>query len=285
MEGASEYSDITFADGYMQKATYHWEPGFRLGFSFYRAPSTWEIKFQYTRMTLAGSDQTAAPSAVDVRGPYLTGTWPQVVAGSLASADSHLHMNYNVGDVFVTRVFIPNLHLRLRLLGGLTSAWLDQDFKINYFNTTADYTTVRNRWKFAGGGLKAGTVFDWFWSSDMYVTGMATFSSVIGHYANRAKQVTNLESTPSNPAVDVRNSKYFDTRPLFNAQFLIGPSWQKNFSSSRWEVFAGLEMTTWMNVNEIFRSTGGVVTEAKETLINSSFLTLYGLTARVTADF
>ena len=109
---------------------------------------------------------------------------------------------------------------------------------------------------------------------------------LMGEYSNHAKQTTTFQVTPNdNTAVPVRDTSYHDTRPAASLQMLLGPSYQKNFCNSRVEIFAGFEITTWVNVQEIYRSTSGGPTVAKETWINSSLFSLYGLTTRLTVDF
>jgi hypothetical protein len=280
----ASWGSLNYAQGRMETGTYDVDPGFRVALSYFRAPHYWEIKWQYTRLTSCGDNSVNAPAA---EGQYLTGTWPQILANPLTKATSHLHLNYNVFDWIVTRVFFPNPHLRMRVLGGAFAAWMDQDWKVRYYDDTNNSTTIRNRWHFVGGGLKAGSTVDWYWTGDLYMTGLASFGGLIGSYSNHSQQKTTYQPNPSdNPNIPLRDLSLNDTRGVFTTQVILGPSWQKNFTNSRVEAFVGFESNLWFNLQEIYRSTGSdSAFDAKETWMNSGLLALYGLTARLTVDF
>ncbi|HSX11353.1 MAG TPA: Lpg1974 family pore-forming outer membrane protein [Chlamydiales bacterium] len=292
-EGALDYAlkmrhnawgpSISYAQGTFKNAEFDVEPGVRVSLLYFRAPHYWEVKWQYTRLTLDGHDSVSKPSADQ---NYLTGTWPQITSAPLARATSHIHMNYNIFDWLVDRVFIPNPHLRFRILGGGFAAWINQDWKVRYTDSTPNSTTIRNKWRFIGAGLKTGTMVDWFMTRNFYLTAQGMFGVLMGNYWNQAKQTTTVVPLPGdNPSIPIRNAKYKDARPVFTSQMLIGPSWQKNYPKNRIEAFAGVEINFWSNLQEVYRSTGDISSAAKETWINSGLFALYGLTTRVTVDF
>ncbi len=273
----------SYAQGRMESGTFGWDPGFRASFSFFRATRYWEVRWSYTRLTVRGNDCENKPSNPT---KFITGTWPQITTGALASAKSHLHMNYNVVDMNVDRYFVPNPHLRMRVLGGFIVAWIDQDWKVRYTDSSLHNSIIRNRWSFTGAGLKSGMTFDWFWTNDIYVSAVGTTAVLIGSYSNTSEQRTNFQPTPAdNTAVPIRDMDFRDTRPAFTMQMMLGPSWQKNFCNARYEVFVGYEINLWANLNQIYHSTSGGPSEAKETWINSSLTGLQGLTTRFTMDF
>ncbi len=283
-EGALDYalsmttpSGLTqsYALGDFKHATFYGEPGFRIAGVFFRAPKYWEFWTQYTRLTSRG-ENTASTPGVDHQ--YLTGTWPQIFTSPLATATSSIHLNYNVADLLITRVFFPNPHLRLRLVGGGSAAWMSQFWKILYTDNLGAETKIGNRWSFLGGGLRAGTIFDWYWFMDLYMTGSVSFAGLLGTYNNSAFQTETSLGT-------VRDAHFNDMRPAIMGQFSIGPSYQKNFKNRRFELFAGYEWNSWFNIQEIFRSTLNELFLAKETWINSGNVTLQGLTVRAVLDF
>jgi hypothetical protein len=273
----------SYAQGKFELAQFDLDPGFRLGFLFFRAPRYWEIRWQYTRLTCQGDNSCGKP---EVDQKFLTGTWPQVTTAPLAGARSHIHMNYNVFDFTVDRYFIPNPHLRLRLLGGGTAAWISQDWKVHYVDSALRGTTIRNRRSFIGAGLKSGTMVDWYWTGHLYMTGLGTVGALLGTYTNKALQKSSFQPTASdNTAIPIRDTFFRDTRPVFTMQVMFGPSWQYNFTHNRIEFFCGYELNLWLNLQEIYRSTGGGPTVAKETWINTSLMAVQGLTTRLTLDF
>ena len=118
------------------------------------------------------------------------------------------------------------------------------------------------------------------------MTAHGSLSLLIGSYSNHAKQTTTFQPTAlDNPSVPVRDTSYHDVRPALTAQMMLGPSWQKNYAHSRFELFAGFEMNAWLNLQEIYRSTSSTSWGAKETWMSTSVLALYGLTTRLTYDF
>ncbi len=292
-EGALDYAlkmnqdawgpTASFAQGKFQKATFGLDPGFRLEFHYFRAPHFWESRWQYTRMTSRGENRSSKPRPSE---QFLTGTFPQVLTNPLTGAHSRIHLNYNVFDWLIDRVFFPNPHLRLRVVGGASLAWISQDWKVVYNDSTPNFTTIRNRWAFTGAGLKTGSIVDWYWTWDLYMTAQGFVGLLMGSYSNRAEQNTTLQLTGAdNPEIPVRNAHYKDARGTVTAQFMLGPSYQKNFACKRLEFFVGFEMNTWLNLQEVYRSTQAAASLAKETWMNTGLLTFYGLTSRLTLDF
>ncbi len=273
----------SYAQGTFQTAGYDMDPGFRIALLYFRAPHYWEVKWQYTRIANEGHDHASKPAPA---ANYLTGTWPQIFTDPVSSATSHIRLFYDVFDMAVSRVFFPNPHLRLRILGGATIAWLEQDWKVRYGDGSSNSTVIRNKWQYIGGGLKTGSMADWYWTGELYMTGLWSFGLLMGTYDNQAKQTSTFQPNPAyNPNVPLRKASYSDIRPVFTGQMLLGPSWQRNYPKNRIEVFAGFEMNVWFNLQEIYRSTSGSASQAKETWLSTSLLSLYGLTTRVTVDF
>jgi hypothetical protein len=276
-------STASYSQGRFENAKYDIDPGFRIGLIYFRAPHFWEVRWHYTHLQNEGHNSVGKPHPDQ---NYLTGTWPQVFLAPMAGAWSHIRLNYNVFDWLVDRVFFPNPHMRLRVLGGGILSWLNQDWKVRYYDSINNSTTIRNKWQYVAGGLKTGTIVDWYWSHDFYVTGTAAFAVLIGSYGNEGKITTTASpAAGDNPTIPVRDAKYNDTRPSFLAQLAFGPSWQKSYHKTRIEAFTGFEANIWSNLQEIFRSSSGTPTQEKETYINYSLLSLFGLTTRVSADF
>ena len=276
-------STDNYASGNMKRTNFFFDPGFRLGMSFFRAPNYWEVWAMYTRMTSRGHTNAGKPGPTT---EYINGTWPQILTAPLAGAETSIHLNYNLVDFLVDRFFNPNPHLRIRLIGGLTGAWMDQNWSIRYYDSSLNNSHIKSRWSYGGAGLRMGTMADWFWTHDIYLTARGTVGVLMGNYTNRTKQTSNISPTGAqNPAVPLRNVRYNDARPAVTGQLLIGPSYQKSFSTMRLEAFVGYEITGWGNLQEVYRSSSGSAQGAKETWINTGLLTFQGITARITTDF
>jgi len=273
----------SYAQGRMESACYDFDPGFRVTAGYYNAPKFWEIFGRFTWLHVDGDDSTSRPSDST---RFLTGTWPQIFTTPVQKATSTIDLHYTVYELLAARVFHPNPHLRLRLMGGLTAPVMDQDWKIRYFDATDQLTYIKNTWDYWGVGPRIGIGMDWYWFKHIYVTARTSFAAVVGRYKNSSFQDTSANpSGNDNVAVPVRDMTFRDTRSSINFSFVLGPSFQYAFCSSRWELFAGYEFTNWLNVQEVYRSTASAADQAKETWLNRGLLTLHGLTVRLTADF
>lgn len=276
----------SYAQGDIERAEFNWEPGYRFTLGYYRAPNFWEADFQWTYIHFEGHDHSKRPPTNESR--YIVGTYPQIFPAPVDHATSHIFLHYKMTDLLAHRVFhlFENPHLRVKLIGGITGVWLHQGWKVRYFDAMLNNTMINNKWRYWGFGFRAGLSFDWFWGLDFYATGRMSTGLVVGHYQNHAKQETSaIPQAGDNPAVPVRDVRLSDYRVSYTMQFLLGPSYQKSYSSWRLEIFAGYEMSIWTNLQEIFRSTSAPADQAKETWINTGFVAMHGLTFRGTINF
>ena len=265
----------TLPQGDVESARFDWDPGYRFSLGYFRAPNFWELISDYTFLHVNGDDHIERPLNSDL---FLNGTFPQIFSGNLSRATSEIFLHYQLINLTARRVFFPvnNPHLRLRLGAGITGTWLRQSWKVQYFSESNEITKVRNRWRYWGFGPRMHLGFDWFWGSDGYVTGQFSTALVVGHYRNRFGQDT---------LYPIGNSQLQDYRLSFNIQFILGPSYQKSFDWGRIEVFIGYEFTTWTQLQEIYRSTPSSPEAPKQLWINSSAISLHGLTTRLTLNF
>lgn len=274
--------------GTYQNAQFEIDPGFRIGTSFFRAPHYWEAYVQYTRVTSSGDQTSYRPTAPN---ESLNATWQLPTnsgsAAPLAVASSYVHLNYNVADAFFTRYFHPNPHLRIRILGGFTGAWLNQTTAINYLDTESNNSQIEAKWKYWGAGLRFGMTSDWYWFTDLYMTARLTFAGLIGSYRNQNFQKTSIvpDAGQYDTSRPFGKSDYKDGRAVSNVQMIFGPSWQKAFKNSRIELFAGCEYNMWTNLQETYHSELASPTASKAFWVNSGLLTMVGLTTRLTIDF
>jgi len=285
-EGALEYAikmnksngnPMTFAIGDYQIADYDFCPGFRVALAWYNEPKYWEVSGQYTWLDSSGSDSTNAP---DVANRFLVPTWETDAMGYFTRATSKLDLNYQVGDLLVARVFDPNPHLRMRILGGFTAAYIKQDWKVVYEDINDEVDTLENGWRFWGGGFRLGLTADWFWGNQIYFTARSSFATLLGDYENTSKH----KSTASNPQ-NIGNAKYDDHRFAIHGQFMLGPSWQKPYECWSFELFAGYEFNVWMNIHEIIKVPFEDPSMSHQTQHSRGLFGTHGLTARLTIGF
>lgn len=270
----------TFAMGKYHAAEYDWRPGFRVALSWYNEPKYWEVTGQYTWFHDKGSDHVHKPDDPNL---FLNPTWNTINGGIGAlpflEATSNIHVHYNLGDLYIARVFDPNPHLRMRVYGGATISYIKQHWNIRYSDFDNNFDFIKTKWRFFGGGLRLGTTFDWFWCYQFYLTGRVSFAGLIGTYKNDAEQFVQINQL-------VRDTHYHDHRFAFHTQFLLGPSWQRPCECWSAEIFVGYEFNIWWNLQEVYRT--GVASAPqlpKETNLATGLFGLQGLTVRATIGF
>lgn len=275
--------DTNYAQGHVKSATFDLDPGVRVAVGYFNAPKYYEAGGQYTHIINRGKNSASKPEGDDL---FLTGTWPQITTNPLTHAHSNIFFDYNLIEIYANRVFNPNPHMRLRLHAGGIAAWMHQDWKIHYFDAESNIITVRNRWRYTAAGLSLGSTIDWYWGMNIYVTGQFAASGFMGSYRNRATQTSTFQKTgEDDPTIPLRDADFKDTRPALALQFSAGPAWQQSFGTKRVELFAGYEMNTWFNLQEVRRSTVGAPKDPKQTWIASGLLALHGLTTRLSLNF
>lgn len=271
----STTAPATFAIGHYQEAKYKWEPGFRVAIGYYNYPRFWEVAAQYTWFYDKGHHHVQAP---DVAGEFLNPTWNTVTAPPFQRASSLIDLHYHLGDLIVARIFDTNPHMRLKLLGAITSGYISQSWKMRFSDFNGSFDRIKSRWHYIATGLRMGVSIDWFWGYQFYFTGKATIATLVGSYKN--KTIDRLQS-----GVIVGDATYKDTRVAFHSQILLGPSWQRPCECWTMEFFAGYELNSWLNLHETFRSQLSAQNAQKETRHASGFLGMQGLTARLTIGF
>lgn len=151
---------------------------------------------------------------------------------------------------------------------------------MRFTNDLGNFDRIKDKWHFFGGGLRVGFSADWFWGCQLYLTGRATFATLVGEYKNEITQRLDDGSI-------VQDVKYEDHRLAFHSQMMLGPSWQQICECWSAEIFAGYEFNIWFNINEVFRP--GSITPnpnfAKPTNMQNGAFGLHGLTLRFTVGF
>ena len=271
-----------FAQGNLQRAKTGFHPGLRVAVGYFNAPKYWQVKAEYNWIFVGSHKTSHDPEDNNL---FLNSTWQALLPNALQRATSRFLFHYNLANLLVDRSFYPNPHLRMRLFGGLTGGQIKQKWYLTYYDA-AFSTHINQKWKFSGAGLRLGITLDWYWGSDFYITGAASLAALLGRYHNHSFGQTNFDPTGSNNInLPFMNLVFNDNRMVYNAQFLFGPSYQKNFKKSRIELFIGYELTPWWNLHEVYRSSSGTPQAAKEIFINNGMTALQGFTGRLTLDF
>lgn len=266
----------SFGLGEYKTAKYSWDPGFRVSLGWFNAPNYWQLYGQFTWMRIRGNDAIERNSSIE---PIVATFHQDPLSNTITKASSRLKTTLDLGDLLISRVFVTNPHLRLRVLGGLTLGKIKQSW--NIFYTAEDMEKISNRYRFFGGGFRVGLTFDWFWGKDYYITGKTSAASLIGKY----KYDSNIATSNNN--VYYQDSRAKEYRGVYNIQFLLGPSYQRSFCNNRLEIFAGYELNSWFNVHQVTQnsSVSSITTNAVVPTVNRGTMMFQGLTTRLTVDF
>jgi hypothetical protein len=258
-----------------------WDPGFRTAIGWFYAQNTYQVIGQFTWIRIANTNSIHQKNPND---KPICATFPQFNLGmnQLVEAKSKIKMYHELGDFFVSRVWFPNLHFRLRLFGGLTGGKIQQKWDVVYTDVTSQNENVYNKWKFTGLGLRLGLDIDWFWTNYFYFTGKMSLAPLIGKY-DYLGQING----PNN--VQHAHFKYDQYRGAYNVQAYLGPSYQRAFCKNRFELFVGYELNSWFNVHEKIInssvSSSNYLNTEEVPSINCGLFLLHGLTSRLTVDF
>jgi len=269
---------MTYAVGTYKVADYDFCPGFRVALAWYNYPKYWEVTGQYTWFQDSGSDSTSAPTEPN---KFLNPTWDVSAVGPFSNASSSINLNYQLGDLFVARVFDPNPHLRMRILGGLTAAYIEQKWKLNYKDVNGEKDKVQNNWRLWAGGIRVGFTADWFWGGQFYFTGRTTVATLLGTYKNTSKYSTNGSFDSL-----IGDAEYDDHRFAIHSQIILGPSWQLPCECWSIEAFAGYEFNVWLNLHETINVSQLCLNDIpKQTQHSNGLFGTHGLTLRLSVGF
>lgn len=264
-----------------------WRPGFRVTVGYFNAPKYWEVMGQYTWFQDSASKSVISPGTSSQHYLKVGGYTPAALSSPYQLLQNPVECIHAKGDLYyndfstlVARNFYPNPHLRLRVLGGLTSLWAHQDTHVSneFFNVPAslDYDYHSKYW---GVGFKMGTGADWYWGKDFYLTGKVFWAIVTGRWNTQTK----VSQSDGLLLTQPHDSSYITTQ---NFQFLFGPSYQKSFEKFRWELFVGYEFNSWLGA---LTSYNYIATDMPQDWINPQplfqNLTLTGVNVRLTLDF
>ncbi len=158
-------SDFAIADpnfdgvveGPIQSLEPGFSSGFRIGATYKRPGSNWDLNFGYTYFRADDSFAVNAPPGGLL---WATQTRPGIieVADTATASDSITH---DVFDLDIGRTFCVDSNFSFRLLGGVRIAHIGQDFSAFYDGGNALETQVASGFDFVGAGLMVGGEAHW----------------------------------------------------------------------------------------------------------------------------
>ena len=164
----------------------NWNAGFRVGAGYTWSPDVWDVQARWT--WFQNHEDTAILGNYFPMWTHPNSDLNQAAGGGLdVSAAASWNMQFNGVDLELGKEFKPGMFFSLRPHFGAKAAFLDQDFNVNYQNSTTLSQFVNNSVfmtnDFGGIGVRGG--FDAFWDLDWYglsLFGKSSFAILFGEF-------------------------------------------------------------------------------------------------------
>jgi hypothetical protein len=208
--------------------------GFRAGAGYRLPGECWEVGGYYTYFRTSASSSAAAGPA-DTLYPTLTHPGMVEVATS-ASAEGKI--NYNVGDVEISKHFQPSEALHVRAFAGPRFADIDHEINALYDGGDARNDRVRSRINFEGAGFRAGAEATWCLCQGLGVYARGGASLLTGSFHSTLAETTNNWATPIVNVTD----RFRKVVPV--VEMGLGVNWKYH----NWRLSAGYELVNWFGV-------------------------------------
>ncbi len=253
-----------------------WTPGFRLGFGGNTGFDGWELQAYYTYY----SNETEKKVFSD----------EQTINTAWQKGKAKFHLNYQVGDLELGRIFYSSPKITIRPFCGIRGAWIDQDNHASFQGNSVSFTDAFDA-QFAADqplsikidldvraiGPRIGLNSNW--GSYRGLSILANVSGALLYGKGNTHANVNVVSvtqnsdnaiTDSQTKINVRD-KFWDLFP--NLQMLLGVTWGYSFGKNKnmLRISASWETNFWW--------------EAANILVFDRALSMQGLTAGIGIDF
>ncbi len=282
--------------GKLKNNGFRYDPGVRAAAGYIFSPETWDASLEYTYFHNEGGRGKDTPN-----GHTMQGLFPDELPGIIRRVSSNVNLQYQVVDLSLKHQIHLTPHYRMQFLVGGRGAWLSQGWNVQYktplelvppFLTVLPAvflkTTVKNNWKFSGGGIRAGLTFDWFlpWGFGLHFEGIG--SAILGWYKNKYSVLKTQAYDPmtSPPAYStIGKIKLKNTRIVPNWQLLLGVDWRLALGKGAVRFFAGWELNLWSRLSQTYYYAAEPLTTAKVGSWVRESINIQGLTAGGTLEF
>lgn len=107
---------------------FEWDPGFRLGFSYFLRDHQWDISLMWTRLNTKSTSHASMNSS-----HFLEQLWtPSPYGIDARKASAKWHLDYNTIDFLLSSPYKMNPHFIFTPAFGLRGLFINQDFKVKY---------------------------------------------------------------------------------------------------------------------------------------------------------
>lgn len=279
--------------GKVKEVELDWEAGFRLGLGYRLPYDGWDVGASYTYFR---SDATSTTTAAPGSG-LVAAVLPAPDLGSAAEfvdlARANLELKLDSVDVLFGRSYKPSETTSVKLYGGFTGSWIEDELSVSYFNlngatpTTAGYGYEwREKIDFTGYGIKVGASGDWKLKYGLSLFGRAEAALLSGSFDIRHYEALDLNNNRIAESGEIQHdSKQTTNRLVPEVVLAAGVAWNHKLNDRlNLKVSAGYEMTNYFNFISRSGRTDDVA-DASARFDNSGNLGLHGFVFKIKLDF
>jgi hypothetical protein len=283
----------------VQLPSFQWRPGFKVGIGFAPCFDGWDVFLDYTWFRSNNNKSSVAvvnPLGPDVEDAYWLVNAPlirTVVRGTdtfnlYEQAHAKWGVQLNIFDLELGRNFYISRRVTLRPYTGLKGMWGRQRYNVVFGNTNSTIgftgsTTMNNRFKNWGIGIRSGMDTAWHFAEEFSLLGEFAFTALWEQFkVTRVDQTLTDAPFASHPAGTITtgvNHKmtYYNLKPVI--EMFLGFRWETWTcrESFHFAIDAGWEQQIWFAQNQFLRI------EALDS--DHGDLGIQGLTVRARMDF
>ncbi len=245
--------------GHFEEMDFDFEPGFRVGAGVKFRYDGWDLYGNYTwlfgpqkRARIHGAEGTAG---VFSKWFVFVPASPNASLMNLTKASAKWQMNFSTFDAELGRNFDISHRLALRPHIGFKGAWVDQDYRVNYFSDDTAFPTLSHAklkfdQDFVGFGIRAGMDSAWICSNHWSIFGDLAFTELWGEYISKRKdKVTPIGSTSDFTSFHSKD-KFHTIKPVL--ELAVGLMYTHEFKNGAWRLnlLGGWEEQYWFDQNQ-----------------------------------
>jgi hypothetical protein len=264
----------------LQTTDFDWDWGFKVGAGYNIPRDGWDIALYWTHIHNTASDHEKADGLKEVLYPVWN-TAGTVFPGTINQAKGNWQVHLEQVDLDLGREFFVGKHLTTRPFVGARSAWIFQEYDIEYKGLNDDggaleqEAALKNR--YFGFGFVAGLNTDWRLGAGFSLYGDADVSILMGYFD------VDQKGTQDDVKIWQQEKSFRTGRAIMDLG--LGFKYRKLFSNDHFGLTfkAGYEYHLFFNQNQFILSSGNADFE----LFNPAKgdLTYQGVTGSVQFDF
>jgi hypothetical protein len=264
----------------IKSATFDWNWGYRLSAGYTIPHDRWDIASTWTSISNSGSKTEHGTQALRLLQPE---GYQNTITNDITHVKGRWSIDLKQIELALGKEFHPSPWIKLRPMGGVRSAWIDQDSDVDFFlDSETQVARELADWDFWGLGFVAGTTVDWILANNWSLFSFADYSILWGCYAVDQHQ-TRLASAHYRSRKSMRCA-----RGVYDLGF--GLKWYHLFSNNRWKLSlkASYEYHLYPEQNQFLYNTNFVSspqTASGSFINNGGDLTYQGIALSAQFDF